>query len=90
MPIKDVCPRVNQLPSKETLISTTETSVAASLLVSVVPTRISSHSSRHCWRSPLSQASTLIQRDFGCVLEVQQTKQLPHVVKVDLVWQLVV
>ncbi|GFX53292.1 hypothetical protein TNCV_362851 [Trichonephila clavipes] len=32
--------------------------------------------------------SALIQRDFGCVLGVQQTKQLPHVVKVDLVWQL--
>ncbi|GFW24126.1 hypothetical protein TNCV_4951701 [Trichonephila clavipes] len=41
--------------------------------------------SRHCWRSPLPQASALIQRDFGCVLGVQQTKQLPHVAKVDLI-----
>ncbi|GFV85734.1 hypothetical protein TNCV_2003541 [Trichonephila clavipes] len=40
------------------------------------------------WRSPLPHASALIQRDFGCVLGVQQTKQLPHVAKVDLVWQL--
>ncbi|GFW32005.1 hypothetical protein TNCV_2600321 [Trichonephila clavipes] len=54
----------------------------------VVPARISSQSSRHCWRSPLPHASALIQRDFGCVLGVQQTKQLPHVAKVDLVWQL--
>ncbi|UYV71761.1 hypothetical protein LAZ67_9000297 [Cordylochernes scorpioides] len=30
--------------------------------------------------------SALIQRDFGCVLGVQQTKQLPHDAKVDLVW----
>ncbi|GFX26460.1 hypothetical protein TNCV_950581 [Trichonephila clavipes] len=30
----------------------------------------------------------LIQRDFGCVLGVQQTKQLPNVANVDLVWQL--
>ncbi|GFX12507.1 hypothetical protein TNCV_2930011 [Trichonephila clavipes] len=52
---------------------------------SVVPARISS---RHCWRSPLPHALALIQRDFGCVLGVQQTKQLPHVAKVDLVWQL--
>ncbi|GFV78373.1 hypothetical protein TNCV_95301 [Trichonephila clavipes] len=50
--------------------------------------KISSQSSRHCWRSPLPHASALIQRDFGCVLGVQQTKQLPHVAKVDLVWQL--
>ncbi|GFT54915.1 transposable element Tc3 transposase [Trichonephila clavipes] len=49
----------------------------------VVPARISSQSSRHCWRSPLSHALALIQRDFGCVLGVQQTKQLPHVAKVD-------
>ncbi|GFV28417.1 hypothetical protein TNCV_5071851 [Trichonephila clavipes] len=39
-------------------------------------------------RSPLSHASALIQRDFGCVLGVHQTKKLPHVAKVDLVWQL--
>ncbi|GFW84220.1 uncharacterized protein TNCV_4878831 [Trichonephila clavipes] len=45
-------------------------------------------SSRYCWRSPLPHASVLIQRDFGCVLGVQQTKQLPHIAKVDLVWQL--
>ncbi|GFV64149.1 hypothetical protein TNCV_3206571 [Trichonephila clavipes] len=32
--------------------------------------------------------TALIQRGFGCVLGVQQTKQLPHIVKVDLVWQL--
>ncbi|GFW18291.1 hypothetical protein TNCV_4008301 [Trichonephila clavipes] len=43
-----------------------------------LPARISSHSSHHCWRSPLPHASALIQRDFGCVLGVQQTKQLPH------------
>ncbi|GFV65209.1 hypothetical protein TNCV_3683061 [Trichonephila clavipes] len=54
----------------------------------VVPARISSQSSRHCWRSPLPHASALLQRDFGCVLGVQQTTQLPHVAKVDLVWQL--
>ncbi|GFY32982.1 HTH_Tnp_Tc3_2 domain-containing protein [Trichonephila clavipes] len=54
--------------------------------VCVVPARISSQSSHHCWRSPLPQASRLIQRDFGCVLGVQQTNQLPHVAKVDLVW----
>ncbi|GFY11944.1 hypothetical protein TNCV_4974441 [Trichonephila clavipes] len=48
---------------------------------------ISSQSTRHCWRSPLPHASALIQRGFGCVLGVQQTKQLPHVAKVDLVWQ---
>ncbi|GFW48819.1 uncharacterized protein TNCV_4243991 [Trichonephila clavipes] len=51
----------------------------------MVPARISS---RHCWRSPLPHASALIQRDFGCVLGVKQTKQLTHVAKVDLVWQL--
>ncbi|GFY01847.1 hypothetical protein TNCV_1468351 [Trichonephila clavipes] len=55
----------------------------------VVPARISSQSSRHCWRSPLPHASALIQRDFGCILGVQQIKQLPHVAKADLVWQLV-
>ncbi|GFU97287.1 kinesin light chain [Trichonephila clavipes] len=55
---------------------------------SVVPARISNQSSRHCWRSPLPHTLTLIQRDFGCVLGVQQTKQLPHVAKVDLVSQL--
>ncbi|GFX78085.1 hypothetical protein TNCV_972391 [Trichonephila clavipes] len=54
----------------------------------VVSARISSQSSRHCWRSLLPHASALIQRDFGCVLGVQQTKQLPHVAKVHLVWQL--
>ncbi|GFW43024.1 uncharacterized protein TNCV_1474201 [Trichonephila clavipes] len=35
------------------------------LFQSVVPARISSQSSRHCWRSPLPHASALIQRDFG-------------------------
>ncbi|GFW71948.1 hypothetical protein TNCV_3221241 [Trichonephila clavipes] len=55
---------------------------------SVVPARNSSQSSRYCWRSPLPHASALIQRELGCVLGVQQTKQLPHVAKVDLVWQL--
>ncbi|UYV84354.1 hypothetical protein LAZ67_X001923 [Cordylochernes scorpioides] len=54
------------------------------LLGSVVPARISSQSAHHCWRSPLPHALALIQRDFGCVLGVQQTKQLPHVAKVDL------
>ncbi|GFW77882.1 hypothetical protein TNCV_3910921 [Trichonephila clavipes] len=54
----------------------------------VVPARISSQSSHHCWRSKLPQASALIHRDFGCVLGVQQNKQFPHVAKVDLVWQL--
>ncbi|GFW63526.1 hypothetical protein TNCV_401921 [Trichonephila clavipes] len=54
---------------------------------SVVPARISSQSSRHCWRSPLPHASALIQRDFGCLLAIQQTNQLPHVAKVDLLWQ---
>ncbi|GFX96416.1 hypothetical protein TNCV_2055331 [Trichonephila clavipes] len=52
------------------------------------PAGISSQSSHHCWRSPLPHASALIQRYFGCVLGVQQTKQLPYVVKVDPVWQL--
>ncbi|GFT72585.1 hypothetical protein TNCV_974341 [Trichonephila clavipes] len=51
----------------------------------VVPIRISSQSSHHCWRSPLPHASPLIQRDFGCVLRVQQSKQPPHVAKVDQV-----
>ncbi|GFV36282.1 uncharacterized protein TNCV_2233291 [Trichonephila clavipes] len=55
---------------------------------SVVPTRISRQSSRHCWRSPLPHASALVQRNFGSVLGVQQTKLLPHVAKLDLVWQL--
>ncbi|GFT83852.1 hypothetical protein TNCV_2019711 [Trichonephila clavipes] len=54
----------------------------------VVPARISSQSSRHCWRSLLPHASALNQRDFGCVLGLQQTRQLPHVAKVDLMWQL--
>ncbi|GFY27451.1 hypothetical protein TNCV_2070711 [Trichonephila clavipes] len=58
------------------------------LVSNVVPTRISSQSSRHCWKSPLPHVSALIQRDFGYVLGVQQTKQLPHVAKVDLVSQL--
>ncbi|GFV95577.1 hypothetical protein TNCV_4575781 [Trichonephila clavipes] len=54
----------------------------------VVPARISSQSSCHCWRSPLPHALALFQRGFGCVLGVQQTKQLPHDTKVDLVGQL--
>ncbi|GFX36115.1 transposon Tf2-6 polyprotein [Trichonephila clavipes] len=54
-------------------------------LLKCVPARISSQSSCHCWRSPLPHASSLIQRDFGCVLGLQQTKQLPHVAKVDLI-----
>ncbi|GFT31990.1 DUF4817 domain-containing protein [Trichonephila clavipes] len=53
---------------------------------SLVPARISSQSSHHCWRSP--HASALIQRDFGCVLRVQQTKHIPLFANVDLVWQL--
>ncbi|GFX15191.1 transposable element Tcb2 transposase [Trichonephila clavipes] len=56
----------------------------------VAPARISNQSSRHCWISPLPHASELIQRDFGCIPGVQQTKQLPHVAEVNLVWQLVV
>ncbi|GFX88020.1 hypothetical protein TNCV_5043561 [Trichonephila clavipes] len=55
---------------------------------SVVPANISSQCSSHCWRSPLPQASALIQRDFGCVHGVQLAKQLPHIAKVDLVWHL--
>ncbi|GFV45717.1 uncharacterized protein TNCV_2839711 [Trichonephila clavipes] len=55
---------------------------------SVVPAKTSSQSSRHCWRSPLPHTSALIQRDFGYALGVQQTKQLPHVAKIDLVWKL--
>ncbi|GFT11199.1 hypothetical protein TNCV_1143451 [Trichonephila clavipes] len=35
MTIKDVCPRVNQLPSNETLISTTGLSVGASQMNSL-------------------------------------------------------
>ncbi|GFV71216.1 uncharacterized protein TNCV_2429631 [Trichonephila clavipes] len=50
----------------------------------MIPARISSQISRHCWTSQLSHASALIQRDFRCVLLVKQTKKLPHVVKVDL------
>ncbi|GFT89648.1 uncharacterized protein TNCV_3137411 [Trichonephila clavipes] len=42
----------------------------------VVPGRINSQSSRHCWRSPLPHASAFIQRDFEFVLGVQKTKQL--------------
>ncbi|GFX36088.1 uncharacterized protein TNCV_4216101 [Trichonephila clavipes] len=45
---------------------------------------MSSQSSRYCWRSPLPHTSALIQRDFGSVIGVQQTKQLPHVAK--LIW----
>ncbi|GFT28474.1 hypothetical protein TNCV_428881 [Trichonephila clavipes] len=56
--------------------------------LSVVPARISSQSSQHCWISRLPHASALIQRDFGYVLVIQHTKQLPQIVKVDLVWQL--
>ncbi|GFT38952.1 hypothetical protein TNCV_388171 [Trichonephila clavipes] len=51
---------------------------------SVAPARISSQTSRHCWRSPLPHASELIQRYFGCVLGIQQTKQLPQFPK--LIW----
>ncbi|GFW26287.1 uncharacterized protein TNCV_4423341 [Trichonephila clavipes] len=40
--------------------------------------------SHHYWRSQLAHASALIQKDFGCVLTVQQTKQFPYVAKVDL------
>ncbi|GFS57683.1 hypothetical protein TNCV_1402931 [Trichonephila clavipes] len=50
----------------------------------VAPDRISSQSSRHCWRSLLPQASALIKRDFECALGIKQTKQLPHAAKVDL------
>ncbi|GFS74039.1 uncharacterized protein TNCV_2943191 [Trichonephila clavipes] len=50
----------------------------------MVSAGINSQSSRHCWKSSLPHASALIQRDFGCVLGVQQTEQLPHVAKVDL------
>ncbi|GFV51039.1 hypothetical protein TNCV_4635861 [Trichonephila clavipes] len=53
-------------------------------ILCVVPARISSQRSRHCWRLPLPHASTLIQRFFGCVLDVQQTKKLLQVAKVDL------
>ncbi|GFY34157.1 uncharacterized protein TNCV_2504601 [Trichonephila clavipes] len=53
-----------------------------------IPARISSQSSRHCCRSSVPHALALIQRDFGCVLGVQQTKQLPHVAKTDLMWPL--
>ncbi|GFT18673.1 hypothetical protein TNCV_2276801 [Trichonephila clavipes] len=34
----------------------------------------------------LPHASALIQRHFGCVLGEQETKQLPLVAKVELVW----
>ncbi|GFW26952.1 hypothetical protein TNCV_1377911 [Trichonephila clavipes] len=54
----------------------------------VVPSRINSQSSHHCRSTPLPHAWALFQRDFGYALGVQQTKKLPHVVKVDLVWQL--
>ncbi|GFV02447.1 hypothetical protein TNCV_1023751 [Trichonephila clavipes] len=52
---------------------------------SVVPARISSQSSRYSWRSPLPRASALIQRDFGCVLGVQQTKNSFHMLP-KLIW----
>ncbi|GFS90946.1 hypothetical protein TNCV_4192701 [Trichonephila clavipes] len=51
-----------------------------------LPESVTTQSSRHCWRSPLPHASALIQRDFGCVLGLQKTKQLLHVAKVDMVW----
>ncbi|GFX33420.1 uncharacterized protein TNCV_4122541 [Trichonephila clavipes] len=43
---------------------------------------MSNQSSRHCWRLPLPHASELIQRDFGCVLGVEQqaTSTLPKVI----------
>ncbi|GFU88230.1 hypothetical protein TNCV_846231 [Trichonephila clavipes] len=50
-----------------------------------LPESVTTQISRHCWRSQLPHASALIQRDFGCVLGVQQTKKLPHVAKVDQV-----
>ncbi|GFX97913.1 hypothetical protein TNCV_4905641 [Trichonephila clavipes] len=46
-------------------------------------TRVADISGDHC----CPYASALIQRDFGCVLRVQQTNQLPHDAKVDLVLQ---
>ncbi|GFX02566.1 hypothetical protein TNCV_728201 [Trichonephila clavipes] len=58
------------------------------LVRSGVPARISSQSSRHWWRSPLPRASALSQRDFACVLGVQQKKKLPHAANVVLVCQL--
>ncbi|GFU62426.1 hypothetical protein TNCV_1405481 [Trichonephila clavipes] len=54
----------------------------------VIPARIISQSNRNCWSSTLPLTSALIQKDFGGVLGVQPTKHLPHVAKVDLVWQL--
>ncbi|GFV63243.1 uncharacterized protein TNCV_1731831 [Trichonephila clavipes] len=54
----------------------------------MVPARISSQSSLHCWRSPLDFGCVTEHIHFGCVLGEQQTKQLPHVAKVDPVWQL--
>ncbi|GFV27470.1 hypothetical protein TNCV_3607861 [Trichonephila clavipes] len=84
--------RENMENEKEQEITTEESSKKAVTHEgppwNVVPARISSQSSRPCWRSPLPHASALIQRDFGCILGVQQTKQLPHVAKVDLVWQI--
>ncbi|GFY10051.1 hypothetical protein TNCV_1945961 [Trichonephila clavipes] len=72
--------------------SALKASTMAALVLPMISTavlaRISSQSSRHCWRSQLPHASTLIQRNFGFVLGVQQTKQLPRIAKVDLVRQL--
>ncbi|GFU78224.1 alpha-2 adrenergic receptor [Trichonephila clavipes] len=57
----------------------------------VVPVRISSQSTRHCWRSPLTHAFGIdsnSKRLWMCSCGVQQTKKLPHAAKVDVVWQL--
>ncbi|GFT98650.1 uncharacterized protein TNCV_3829421 [Trichonephila clavipes] len=74
------CPSVIKTPARRPGLNPFE----HVLLGSVVPARISSQSRRHCWRSPLPHVSALIQRDFGCVFGIQQTKQLPHVAK--LIW----
>ncbi|GFX06563.1 uncharacterized protein TNCV_3017971 [Trichonephila clavipes] len=50
------------------------------ILRSGFPARISSQSSHHCWKSPLPHASASIEGHFGCVLEVQHTKQLPKLI----------
>ncbi|GFY35820.1 hypothetical protein TNCV_4841961 [Trichonephila clavipes] len=55
--------------------------------VARVVAAVISNNGGHCWRS-LPITSALIQKDFGCVPRVLQTKQLPYVAKVDLVWQL--
>ncbi|GFV02361.1 hypothetical protein TNCV_1022891 [Trichonephila clavipes] len=82
----------DQQPSEKDIVQPEDISNArtekCSENIGVVPARISRQRSSHGWRSPLPRASALIQRDFGCVFGVQQTKQLPHVAKVDLVWQL--